>query len=116
MDAPSGDQTIPRMLTSLCATVDSVPSESQRMIRSLPCCAPSAAVGLFRTKATRLPSGEGTISIPRFDLLHTGLGVPPATGTCHKSSSCGKYTEAPSSFQKAPSTWLTAIDVIALGW
>src|SRR6266581_3352500 len=116
MDVPSGDQMVPRMLTSLCTTVDSVPSESQRMIRSLPCCAPSASVGLFRTKATRLPSGEGTISLPRSGLLHTGLGVPPETGTCHKSSSCGKYTVSPSSFQNAPSTWPSGNEVMATGW
>src|SRR6266851_8535436 len=116
MDAASADQTMPRMLTSLCATVDSVPSEIHRMIRSLPCCAPSAAAGLFRTNATRLPLGEETISVPRSGLLHTGLGVPPATGTCHKSPSCGKYTVSPSSFQNALSTWPSGNEVSATGW
>src|SRR6266567_1423266 len=116
MDAPSGDQTMPRMLTSSCATVDSVPSETQRMIRSLPCFASSPAPGLLLTNATRLASGEGTISVPRSGLLHTGFGVPPLTGTCHKSPSCGKYTVSPSAFQKAPSTWPSANEVIATGW
>src|SRR5258708_35577784 len=116
MDAPSEDQTMPRMLTSLYATVDSVPSESHRMIRSSPCFTSPPAPGLLLTNATRLASGDGTISLPRSGLLHTGLGVPPARGTCHKSPSCGKYTVSPSSFQNAPSTRPSGKDVMATGW
>src|SRR6266567_5834401 len=116
MDVPSGDQMMSRMLTSSWAIVDSVPSEIQRTMRSLPCCAPSVPDGLLRTNATRLALGDGTKSLPRSSLLHTRLGVLPVTGTCHKSPSRGKYSVSPSSFQNAPSTWPSGNEVMATGW
>src|SRR6266513_3195826 len=116
MDVPSGDQMMSRMLTSSWAIVDSVPSEIQRTMRSLPCCAPSVPDGLLRTNATRLALGDGTKSLPRSSLLHTRLGVLPVTGTFHKSPSCGKYTVSLSSFQNAPSTWPSGNEVSACGW
>src|SRR5437588_12366624 len=115
MDFPSGDQTIPRMLTSSCAMVDSVPSESQRTIKSLPFRAPCSSARLPRTNATRFPSEDGTNPLPRSGWLHAGLASPPAAGTFHNSASCTKQTLSPSSPQNASATPPSGNDVSAPG-
>src|ERR1700730_1555316 len=86
----SGDHTTPQMSTSSWATCNSTPSARERVTRLLPCGDRSAAAGVERTKAMRVPSGDGTGSAAEAGVFHAGRGAPPVMPTFHRSPAFGK--------------------------
>src|SRR3954452_1539807 len=101
IDLPSGDQLRPPTARSPApTTTDSLPSASDRTIRSPPPAAPrpprpvaGAAAGAevdARTNATRDESGEGVMFDWVCGVVHTADGLPPLTGICQRSPWRGK--------------------------
>src|SRR5712691_4432154 len=75
--------------------------------------APGAGAACDRTKATRVPSGDGVMLDSACGVDHTAAGSPPPSATCQRSPWRGKYTRRLSALQNNPAPWPSAKRVSA---